>query len=448
MLSREAFGQEIARLEHIIHFGQSEQAITPLKSLARQHRREPSLACQADYLLAYAEWSGNNFSDAKRHIERCFKVNASNNPVYFKAKILSVDIMNSIGNLAGALKICLDLLHQSDPNHQPKNFALAYLGISDFYLLNHETGRALVCQRYAYSFAKQSNDINTILKTALHLLQSLTNKKDYPESLDIISFCWSIIKDGFTDPAWIAELHHYTGLCFIGIGDLDHAAESLNQSLTIHTRENLLWGQTQNRMALAGLYVKNGDLKQACSMLESTILLASSFDQGYLQKKICIQLRDIRIEQGDFAAALAAQETYHRIESQYQSKISKNMTNLSQTQLNELDKKQEIIILKLENKSLKKELIQLQEQLNFKKNGIDPITQLPDRRAFISYQPTEEHQPIWGYLLSIDNLFEINETLGYEVGDTILLQCSELLQSTLSILSEHVLTWFRYSGQQ
>ncbi len=448
MLSREAFEQEIALLEQIIHFGQSDQAIETLKALLRQHRSEPSYACQANYLLAQADWARNEFTTAKRYIDRCLKVPMAENPFYFKAKILSSEIMIASGNLAGSLKVCLDLLHQSDPNRQPNIFALAYLGIGDFYLLNNENTRALICQRYAYTFAKQTNDTKIILKSALHLLQSLTSSKEYGESISIISFCWSIIEDGFTDPAWVAELHHYTGLFFMGSGDFDSAAESINQSLAIHTRENLLWGQTQNRMALSALYAKKGDLKQACSILESTILLASSFDQGYLQKKICLQLRQTRSELGDFAAALAAQETYHRIEVNYQSNLSKNITRLSQAQLIELDKKQETIILKLENKSLQHEIEQLKSLLNYHKNGIDPLTLIPDRRAFISYLPPKEHQPIWGYLFSIDNLLEINEKLGFEFGDRILIRCSELLQTLGPILTEHAFTWFRYSGQK
>ena len=46
MLSREAFEQEMARLDHIIHFGQSDQAISSLKALLREHRSAPNQACQ------------------------------------------------------------------------------------------------------------------------------------------------------------------------------------------------------------------------------------------------------------------------------------------------------------------------------------------------------------------------------------------------------------------
>ncbi|MBM5570290.1 MULTISPECIES: tetratricopeptide repeat protein [Deefgea] len=448
MFSCEAFEQEIARLDHIIHFGQAEQAISSLKRLLREHRATPQRASQIHYLLAHTAWARNDFSSAKREIRRSLKVPATENPFYFKAKMLSADIMNAMGNYAGALKVSLELLEQADPKQEPHHFAIAYLGIGDFYLLNNENQRALICQRYAYSFAKQSNDVKIILKSALHLLNNLTSGKEFAESIDIISFCWSIIQNGFNDPAWIAELHHYTGLSFIETGDFERAAESLHQSLTIHIRENLLWGQTQNRIALATLYQRSGDLKQACSMLESTILLASSFDQGFLQKKICLQLRDVRIMQGDFAAALAAQETYHKIEVNYQAKLAKNIKSLSQAQLSELDKKQEIIILQLENKSLQHEVKQLQALLDFKNNNLDPLTLLPDRKAFISHLPSQAHQPIFGYLFSIDNLMEINETIAYDVGDEILMRCSELLQSLRPQLSLQILTWFRYSGQQ
>lgn len=157
MLSREAFQQEMAGLEHTIQFGLAEQAIQPLKMLIRQHKVDATCICHAQYLLAKAYWSINDFSAAKRYIQRSLKHPAADNLVYLKAKILSGDILNSCGNYAGALKICLELLQFSDPNLHPDIFSQAYLGIGYFYLLNNENKRALICQRYAYSFAKYLN---------------------------------------------------------------------------------------------------------------------------------------------------------------------------------------------------------------------------------------------------------------------------------------------------
>ena len=419
--------------------GEGESALSSLQQLLRNNRSQALHVAQIKYLLALWHWEHNYFKKALRYIKQALIRLPQNQPQYVLALLLLGHIQNSLANYSAAIKAFWSALQIAIQDDNRKAIAQAYLGIGEYYLINNEAHRALNCQRNAYEIAKESNDERTLFKTILYLLQNLNNQSLNDEISPVLNDGWRLSKLIHIEQAWLSELQHHTGVHYLALGNIELAEEYLRLSLATNQQENLLWGQTQNRLALAKVLVQQGQLPQAAAMLESTILIASSFDQGYLQQIICQQLSDVRQQEGNYAAALAAHETYHQLAVDYQIKVKRSLKQLSNKQLIELDRRQELINYQQNQIQLQRKNEILQNQLN--NACFDALTHCPNQRELKLNPPNAQ----WMYLFSIDNLASVNASAGFVAGDELLKDFSQQLRELSLQLNAKC---YRWSGFQ
>ncbi|MBE9610793.1 diguanylate cyclase domain-containing protein [Chitinilyticum piscinae] len=372
-------------------------------------------------------WGLVHYPEGLQHIRKVLAL--SEDAPLLRAEALSLQALlhNAQGNYSKALEGWVTCLEEAGTTASPDLYIEAYLGIGHYYLYDNQPAQAQLYHSYALHLAEQHTDRHLRLKAALFLLFDLMQAERAEEAMQVLQIARACEAED-TDPAWRGEIHHYAAAALLSLGRLDEAEHELQQSLQINMREQLLWGETQNRMLLARLYQAQGKLAQAGGTLETAIAIASSFDQGFLLQQVCRQLVDLRESTGDFASALAAHESYHRFAVNHRRQLKRNRTQLTPARLAQLDLRLQLVKSRYDLALLKQRgLRQLDNQ-----DGTDILTGLPRRVVLENLlqqwlqQQRSEHITL--QLWQINGLTAFNEIHGISSGDQLLQRCASLLQ--------------------
>ncbi|WP_028455486.1 diguanylate cyclase domain-containing protein [Chitinilyticum litopenaei] len=384
---------------------------------------DPALEAAIELERARIAWGLVKYSEGLQHLRKV--LNLSDDAPLLRAEALSLQALlhNALGNYSKALEGWILCLEEAGTSGNPELYIEAYLGIGHYYLIDRQPAKAQLYHRYAYHLGTQHSDLQLRLKAALYLLFDLVQAGQSEEALDVLAVAQAS-QDENTDPAWRAETLHYAAAIYLEQARLAEAETALQASLKINMDAMLLWGETQNRMLLARLYEAQGKLAQAGSTLETSIAIASSFDQGFLLQQISKQLVEVRERAGDHAAALAAHEAYHRFAVSHRRQLKQSRSQIPPAREAQLDLRLQLLKARYDLALLR----QAASQHDGADLPEDALTGLPARATLeATLQERQNHTPQTLLYWRLHGLTLFNEQHGKASGNRVLQRCASLL---------------------
>ncbi len=223
------------------------------------------------------------------------------------------------------------------------------------------------------------------------------------------------------------------------LGEDQSAGTALDEALASALAAGDQRGRSEVRRAQGEQENRRGRHPEALALLGEALSLAEILGEQALVASCCLALTEAYRAQGDFAAALAHHERFHRADKQVFNEKSDLRLNTLHV-IHRLEKmRRETELYQLHNASLQEEIEErrrIQDALEHHANH-DSLTGRLNRRAFFARGEAlrdaclASGHPLAALMLDVDHFKAINDRYGHQGGDDVLCAVAEIIAGGL-----------------
>lgn len=183
------------------------------------------------------------------------------------------------------------------------------IGLGNVWRILNQLDAARAAHSHAVHVAQVRNYPILEAKALILLAWDMKLSAMYDEMLPILERAETVLVGKF-DPTWVAEIHDFRGMAYLGLGALEKAERSCQHAYQLALSHKQTWMEAHCCISIARITIAKNELDQALEWLNHAEVAAHQFDSGELLSQISQEQAKVAEQNQDHELALKAFKKY------------------------------------------------------------------------------------------------------------------------------------------